>query len=111
MNEINDKKDCWSYSKVSCFNHCKYEFYLNYIVNDDDLYLSEGNYYAEIGSYVHEILEMIFNGELKKEDALKYYKENYDDNIFYKVNQSIMDNNFRLIADYFENINWYWIKN
>ena len=30
---INDTR--WSYSKVASYDHCKYEFYLNYIINDD----------------------------------------------------------------------------
>ena len=31
----------WSYSRLTSFENCKYEFYLNYIVNDDDKYLPE----------------------------------------------------------------------
>ena len=50
MDEVKDnqKKTCWSYSRTTCFGHCKYEFYLDYIINDDNLYLSEGNFYAEV---------------------------------------------------------------
>lgn len=58
MSEYKDDIDKmrWSYSRLTSFEHCKYEFYLNYIVNDDEEYLSEGNFYAEVGSFVHEIL-------------------------------------------------------
>ncbi len=110
MDEVKDnqKKTCWSYSRTTCFGHCKYEFYLDYIINDDTQYLSEGNYYAEVGSYVHEILAMIFQGELKVEDALQYYIEHYEDNVCYKVKKSTMDKTFELIADYFASLDLEW---
>lgn len=105
---INDTR--WSYSKVASYDHCKYEFYLNYIINDDEQYLAENNYYAEVGSFVHKILEMIFSGKLKVEDALQYYLDNYDNNVFYKVKKSIMDKNYVVIADYFANLDIGWLK-
>lgn len=110
MDKDNEHKVRWSYSRATCFGHCKYEFYLNYIINDDEKYLSEGNYYAEIGSYVHGILEKIFKGELKVEDALQYYLDNYKDNVFYKVKQSTMDKTYALLADYFAELDISWIE-
>lgn len=100
----------WSYSRTTCFCHCKYEFYLNYVINDDEQYLSESNYYAEIGSYVHEILAKIFSNELKVEDSLDYFIEHYDDYVFYKVRKSTMDKTFGLIADYFASLDIDWLK-
>lgn len=113
MNESHceDKKFKWSYSRTSCFNHCKYEFYLNYIINDDEQYLSEGNFYAEMGSLVHEILAMIFKGELKVENALEYYIDNYDDYICYKVKETTMNKHYEIIADYFANLDVGWLEN
>lgn len=110
ISQSNDKKTQWSYSRVICFGHCKYEFYLNYIINDDNQYLPEGNFYAEVGSYVHKILAMIFNGELKAEDALQYYIDNYDNYVCYKVKKSTMDNSFESIAHYFSNLDIEWLK-
>lgn len=106
----NENKTLWSYSRTTCFGHCKYEFYLDYIINDDSQYLSEGNYYAEVGSFVHEILAMVFKGELKVEDALQYYIDHYEDNVFYKVRQSTMDKTYMLIADYFASLDIEWLK-
>lgn len=108
--QSNDKKTRWSYSRATCFGHCKYEFYLDYIINDDNLYLSEGNFYAEVGSYVHEILAMIFKGELKVEDAVQYYIDNYDNFVCYKVKKSTMDKSFETIADYFADLDIEWLK-
>lgn len=109
--EQNDRKSRWSYSRTASFGHCKYEFYLDYIVNDDSLYLSENNFYAEEGSFVHEILAMIFNGELNVDDALQYYIDNHDNNVFYKVKKSTMDKTFAIIADYFASLDLGWLNN
>ena len=112
---MSEYKDCidkmrWSYSRLSSFEHCKYEFYLNYIINDDDIYLSEGNYYAEIGSYVHEILAMIFEGKLHPDEALQYFIDNYNDNIFYSARESVMDKTYQACIDYFTNEDFAWLK-
>jgi len=99
----------WSYSRATCFGHCKYEYYLSYIIRDNDLYLSESNYYAEIGSYVHEILALIFSGELAAKNAYKYFKKNYDTHVFYTAKQSTMDKTNSAIEEYFKNINLDWL--
>lgn len=104
-------KRAWSYSRTACFGRCKYEFYLDYVINDDEQYLSEGNYYAEVGSFVHEILAKIFQGELKAEDAAQYFMDNYDDNIFYKVKQSTMQKTFDTCFEYFLTADFSWINN
>ncbi len=103
-------KMCWSYSRLTSFENCKYEFYLNYIINDNEEYLSEGNFYAEVGSYVHEILAMIFNGELTPDEASQYYVDNFDNNVFYKTSKSTMDKTFETCADYFANVDFGWLN-
>ena len=100
----------WSYSRLTSFDHCKYEFYLNYIIADDDEYLSESNYYAEVGSYVHEILAMIFEGKLAVEDASEYYVNHFDEKVFYKTRESTMDKTFETCAEYFCNVDFDWLK-
>lgn len=100
----------WSYSRLTSFEHCKYEFYLKYIINDDDEYLAEGNFYAEVGTFVHEILAMIFNGELKIEDAAQYYIDNFDDNVFYKIRQSTADKIFETCASYLADVDFTWLN-
>ena len=104
------KKPLWSYSRITCFCHCKYEFYLNYVISDDILYPSEGNFYADVGSYVHEILAKIFMGELKPEDAFQYYIDNYDNQVFYKTKKSIIDKSFMAVADYFATLDLTWLQ-
>lgn len=112
MNEYQEaiKKMVWSYSRLTSFEHCKYEFYLNYIIHDNEQYLSEGNFYAELGNYVHEILAKIFKGELPTDDAAKYFIDNYEDNVFYKVKQSTMDKKFEACAEYFSDADFKWLN-
>ncbi len=112
MSEYKDKIDNmkWSYSRITCYSHCPYSFYLKYIVGDDDQYLAEGNYYAEVGSFVHSILEKIFNGELNLDEALTYYINNFDDNVFYTTKQSTMDRTYEACADYFATVDFEWLK-
>ena len=100
----------WSYSRISTYAQCKYQFYLKYIVNDTDEYMPEGNYYAEVGSYVHSILEKIFKGELSVDDAAQYFVDNYENNVFYSVKQSIMDKTFDMCADYFADLSLEWLN-
>ena len=75
-------KRLYSYSRLTCFGHCKYEFYLDYIINDDNQYLSEGNFYAEVGSYVHEILAMIFKVFHRWVTGKASITEEYKDNLY-----------------------------
>ena len=100
----------WSYSRLTSFENCKYEFYLNYIINNDEEYLPEGNYYAEVGSFVHEILAKIFNGELTPDEAMQYYVDNYDNDVFYKTRESTMDKTFETCADYFATVDFGWLN-
>ena len=100
----------WSYSRLSAFRHCKYEFYLNYIIADDSVYLNEGNFYAENGSYVHEILEMVFKGTLPIDEAAEFYVNHFDEHVFYKTRPSIMDKKINASIDYLANVDFDWLK-
>lgn len=111
MNESEKRnKTLWSYSRATCFCHCKYEYYLKYILKDFEAYPKEWNYYAEIGSFVHEILAKIFNGELELDDSAQYFVDNHDDVICCKTRQSTMDKTFGVIAEYFSETDMDWLK-
>lgn len=103
-------KMIWSYSRLTTFAQCKYQFYLKYIVNDPEQYLSEGNYYAEVGSYVHSILEMILKGNLSVDNAAQYFVDNYDNNVFYKTRDSVMNKSFEACANYFADLDLNWLN-
>lgn len=104
------EKMVWSYSRLTSFEHCPYEFYLNYIVKNDEEYLSEGNFYGESGNFVHDILAKIFTKELTPEEAALYFVENFDDNVFYKVRESTMNKSFESCAEYFGSADFEWIN-
>lgn len=101
----------WSYSRLTSFAQCKYQFYLKYIIADDSQYLSEGNYYAEVGSFVHKILEMIFTDKLNIEDAAQYFVDHFDENVFYEIKKPLMDKTFEACATYFADLELDWLKN
>lgn len=106
--EIDDM--VWSYSRLTSFTQCKYAFYLKYILKNEDEYLPEGNYYAEIGIYVHEILAMIFEGKLLEDDASQYFIDHYDENVFYEVRQNTMNKTFEACVDYLSQVDFSWLK-
>lgn len=107
-NEISKMR--WSYSRLNSFENCKYNFYLKYIVNDNETYLAEGNYYSEAGKFVHEILEKIFKGELSSDDAAQYYVDNYDDYVCYKTKESVMNKTFESCANFFADVDFSKLK-
>lgn len=112
MNVYNKDLDdmIWSYSRLTTYHNCPYEFYLNYILKDNENYLCEGNYYAEVGSFVHSILERILNKEITVEEAHQYYKDEFETNVCYQVDEKIMNKTYEACADYFENLNFDWLK-
>lgn len=112
MTEYKNKIDemRWSYSRLNSFEHCKYCFYLKYIIGNDDEYLAEGNYYAEVGKFVHEILAMIFDGKLTPDEASQYFVDNYEEYVCYKVKDSIMEKTFESCANYFSNVDFSWLN-
>ena len=101
-------KMVWSYSKLSMYEQCKYAFYLKYIVNDNKQYLDEGNYYAESGSFVHDTLAKIYNNEISSDEAIAYFINNYDNNIFHETYKNAMDSTFEKCSDYFTEKKFEW---
>ena len=99
----------WSYSRLSAFEQCKYQFYLKYILCDENEYQTEGNYYAEVGSFVHSILEKIFKGELSVEDAPDYYLNHFDENVFYTIRPEQMEKVYEDCANYFSSLDLDWL--
>lgn len=106
--EVIDKM-CWSHSRVSCYKQCPYAFYLKYILKDDDLYLPEGNFHSELGSYNHLILEKVFKSELNAAESLDYYLAHYDENVVYETSPSIMEKAYEQCADYYASFETDWL--
>lgn len=100
----------WSYSRLTSFEHCPYEFYLNYIVNDDEVYPSEGNYYAEAGLFVHKILELALSGEMKIDDAPQYFIDHFEENIQHETRQATMDSTYEAFLSYLAEEDFEWLR-
>lgn len=94
----------WSFSRLSSFDNCPYCFFLNYLLNDPDDYPQEGNYYSDMGRYMHSIFEKVLKGKLKIEDAPEYFLDNYDDAIVNKVSKKTMDKTYEKCANYLSEV-------
>ncbi len=71
--------EIWSYSKLNTFETCPYAYWLNYVAKDPPI--NEENAFSQYGSFVHEILEKYFKGELELFELSTEYEDNFDDNI------------------------------
>ena len=84
----------WSYSKISTFKNCNYEYFLNRIKQ----YKSEDNIYSIMGGYSHEILENFYEGKISYKDMVKKFEEAFLDveiSDFKFSNDETMNENIR----------------
>ena len=103
----------WSFSRCHSFEGCKYEWYMQYLLKDENgnrLYDNEQNFYAAFGHFCHEILEKILNKEITTEEALEYYERNFDENVDIYVAEKIRDKYFYCGYEYFLALNFDWLK-
>lgn len=90
----------WSFSRISTFDNCPYEFKLTYIDNID----GESNVFAEYGTFVHSILEKLYKGELTVFDLVDYYDEHYKEKVVSEFPPYIdADKYYQTGRAYFEN--------
>ena len=98
--------DMWSYSRVSSYNQCPYQWYLEYVEHRDE---KDSNWYAENGSNMHETLELIANGVLSIYDAGGYYLDLADCN-FEPIRQSTKENTENQCVDFFSSYDFNYLK-
>lgn len=107
-------KMTFSFSRCHCFENCKYEWYLNYLLRDPDgnrIYENEQNFYAAFGGFCHEILEKILKGDMSEKEGFEYYKEHFEENISgFDVSDSTMNKYYFFGFDYFGNLSFAWLK-
>ena len=70
-----NKGNAVSYSRLSTFNGCQYEYYLNYILKKPKI----DNIYGKIGGDVHEIIQSMQEGKLTNEEGLDKFFTAIDD--------------------------------
>lgn len=76
---LDDKSWIWSFSRLSTFDRCPYNFYLDYIKKVD----KSQNAFSQYGTFVHDILERYARDELLIFELLDEYKENFTANVTY----------------------------
>lgn len=110
--EIN--KMVFSFSRCHSFENCKYEWYLNYLLRDEDgnrIYENEQNFYAAFGKFCHEILESILKGEMTEQDGFEYYKEHFEEvTSEFDASDSTLDKYYFFGFDYFSQLSFSWLQ-
>eukprot|EP00918_Siedleckia_nematoides_P082422 GHVU01180631.1.p1 GENE.GHVU01180631.1~~GHVU01180631.1.p1 ORF type:complete len:246 (+),score=36.89 GHVU01180631.1:1056-1793(+) len=69
----------WSFSRLTSYEQCPYSFNLKYIEERE----GTSNAWADVGTFVHDILEQVAKGELPKEAVSDYFESLYPyDSVF-----------------------------
>lgn len=77
----NEEKEVYSFSRLTTFHQCKYQYFLNYIA--DPKPEKAGSAYAANGSFVHSLLEGYEKGEYALFELADLYEKGYDENVPY----------------------------
>ena len=64
----------WSWSKINTFMTSPYEYFLKYILHEEEDLSSA---YAPMGSICHECLEKLYSGEIGQEDMLDIFEDGW----------------------------------
>lgn len=59
----------WSYSRLTAFEQCPYQFYLHYILQQPE----SGQFYAQFGSLIHHLLAGYYSGILTQDQLPATY--------------------------------------
>ena len=54
----------WSYSRLTCFDDCKYRWFMRYIQDLKEIPM----FYSDYGSFMHELIEKYYKGVLSKDE-------------------------------------------
>ena len=93
----------WSYSRITTFEMCPYQFFLTYIkpVKKQPLFFSD------YGTFIHKIIEKHLNGELEENQLVPYYLQNFRTSIHAKApTQAVFETYFNQGLDYLRNIHF-----
>lgn len=71
----------WSYSRLSTYEQCPYQFYLNYLLVDENgrpLYETVPNFCAAYGSMCHKIFERVFKKQMSLDEAYVEFQDQFE---------------------------------
>lgn len=87
----------WSFSRVKSYIQCPYQFYLKYIVKDEEV----GNYYAFMGKLMHECLEQILKKNITVDEAIKKLEQEHaETSNDFRIKKKIKEKSLELCMDY-----------
>lgn len=90
----------FSYSRMSCFSDCRYQWLLKYIYESQD----EDMFYASYGSFIHKILEQYYKGELKEDELLITFLTGFEIEVKgRRPSENIVNSYIQKGCDYFRN--------
>lgn len=90
----------YSFSQLSQFAQCPFQFYLNYIEHID----RASNAYSEFGTLVHDLIDLWAKGEIKTEALASEYDRRYADEVvsyFPPYIKSAAEKTYQSGLDYF----------
>ena len=91
----------WSFSSITSYLECPYQFKLHYIDNVEDT----GNAFSDYGNLIHETMELWAKGELMDFELLDHYESRYTDAMRHDYPPfpvTLAESNYGLGRQYFE---------
>lgn len=78
-----NKDHVYSYSQLTSFSECPYEFFLERLEKDENgnRLIQEPNAFSEHGTLIHDIIDKWAKGELKKEELTLEYDLRFDEEV------------------------------
>lgn len=90
----------WSYSRLKAYESCKYYWFLKYIRGTKDIPC----FYTEYGSFIHELLEQYYTGEIGKSEMLTQFLCNFTKQVRgQRPSDSVVKKYIQAGTDYFLN--------
>ena len=79
MTNSQSNLETYSFSRLTTFHQCKYQYWLNYIADEKPEKVGSG--YTENGSFCHALLEGYERGELAIYELADLYEEGFAENV------------------------------
>lgn len=68
-------KDIWSFSRLTSYDNCAYNFYKTYILKEK----GDDNFFSQLGTALHELCERVANGEIDCNESNELFHDNFYD--------------------------------
>ena len=107
---MENKEKVYSYSRLSCFDGCKYSYFLSYIEDKEKLekmgIVKKDNIYSFPGGKTHEIIEQLQQDNITNEQAVQIFEDTVEEAEFLGhvwISEKVKDNYCQSIIHYLEN--------